>query len=188
MRPTLDITQLLVAWGNGDQTALDRLTPLISQELHRLAKRYMGRENAGHLLQTTALVNEAYLKLIDATQVRWQNRAHFFALSAQVMRHILVDFARSEHRLKHGGGVKQLNLEEAAIVSPEPDRNFVAVDEALRTLAALNPRQSQIVELRFFGGLSLEETAEVLQVSVATVRRDWTFARAWLYRELKNDA
>jgi RNA polymerase sigma factor (TIGR02999 family) len=184
MQPIPEITQMLVAWGNGDQAALERLAPLVSQELRRLAKRYMGRETPGHLLQTTALVNEAYLRLIDATQVKWQNRAHFFALSANVMRHILVDFARTDRNLKHGGGAKHLNLEEAVAVTPKPDGNLVALDEALKALAVLNSRQSQVVELRFFGGLNLEETAEVLQVSVGTVRRDWTFARAWLHREL----
>jgi RNA polymerase sigma factor (TIGR02999 family) len=181
-----------MAWSNGDQEALQKLAPLVSQELHRLARRYMGRENSGHVLQTTALVNEAYIRLIDANQVKWQNRAHFFALSAQVMRHILVDFARSDRNLKRGGEVQHVNLDEAVVVSPKPDGQLIAVDEALRALAGLNPRQSQIVELRFFGGLSLEETAEVLRVSVATVRRDWTFARAWLHRELnlkdRNDA
>ena len=192
MRPAPEITQMLMAWSNGDQEALQKLAPLVSQELHRLARRYMGRENSGHVLQTTALVNEAYIRLIDANQVKWQNRAHFFALSAQVMRHILVDFARSDRNLKRGGEVQHVNLDEAVVVSPKPDGQLIAVDEALRALAGLNPRQSQIVELRFFGGLSLEETAEVLRVSVATVRRDWTFARAWLHRELnlkdRNDA
>jgi RNA polymerase sigma factor (TIGR02999 family) len=181
---TPEITQLLVAWSNGDQAAFEKLTPLVADELHRLAKRYMGREGPGHLLQTTALVNEAYLRLIDASQVQWQNRAHFFAVSAQVMRHILVDFARSHHYLKHGGEARQVSLDEALVVSPEPDANLIALDEALQTLATLSPRQSQVVELRFFGGLSLEETAEVLKVSVITVRRDWEFAKAWLHREL----
>ena len=184
MRPVAEITQMLMAWSDGDQAALEKLAPFVSQELHRLARRYMGRENPGHVLQTTALVNEAYIRLIDASQVKWQNRAHFFALSAQVMRHILVDFARSGRNLKHGGNAPHVSLDEAAVVSPQPDGNFVAIDEALKSLALLNPRQSRIVELRFFGGLSIEETAEVLEVSVGTVRRDWTFARAWLRREL----
>jgi len=184
MWPVAEITQMLMAWSDGDQAAFEKLAPLVSQELHRLARRYMGRENPGHVLQTTALVNEAYIRLIDASQVKWQNRAHFFALSAQVMRHILVDFARSDRNLKHGGNAPHVSLDDTAIVSSQPDGNFVAIDEALKSLALLNPRQSRIVELRFFGGLSLEETAEVLEVSVGTVRRDWTFARAWLRREL----
>jgi RNA polymerase sigma factor (TIGR02999 family) len=179
-----EITQMLVAWSNGDPSAFEKLAPLVSQELHRLAKRYMARERPGHTLQATALVNEAYLRLIDASHVQWQNRAHFFAVSAQVMRHILVDFARSHQNLKHGGDARQVTLDEALVISPEPDSNLVAIDDALKTLAELDPRQSQVVELRFFGGLSLEETAEVLKVSVGTVRRDWTLARAWLHREL----
>ena len=181
---TREITQMLLAWSNGDQAALEKLAPLISRELHILAKRYMLRERPGHLLQATALVNEAYLRLIDANQVKWQNRAHFFAVSARMMRRILVDFARSHQKLKRGGRTPQVTLDEAVIVLPEPDANLAAIDEALNALAALNERQSQVVELRFFGGLSLEETAEVLKTSVATVRRDWTLARAWLRREL----
>ena len=181
------ITQMLVAWSQGDQAALERLTPLVSQELHRLARRYMARERPDHTMQATALVNEAYLRLIDASQVNWQNRAHFFAVSAQIMRRILVDFARSHRNLKHGGDARQITLDEAVFVSPEPDADLVAVDEALTALAALDPRQSQVVELRFFAGLRLEETAEVLHVSVGTVRRDWTLARAWLHRELTRE-
>jgi RNA polymerase sigma factor (TIGR02999 family) len=179
-----DITEILVAWSNGDQAALEKLAPLVSRELHGLAQRYMARERSGHTLQATALVNEAYLRLIDAKHVKWQNRAHFFAVSARVMRHILVDFARRHQNLRHGGDARQITLDEAVVVSPDPDANLPAIDEALNTLAALNPRQSQVVELRFFGGLSLEETAEVLKTSVGTVRRDWTLARAWLHREL----
>jgi RNA polymerase sigma factor (TIGR02999 family) len=190
MHTTPEITQMLLAWSNGDQAAFEKLTPLVSRELHRLARRYMGRENPGHTLQTTALVNEAYVRLIDASHVKWRDRAHFFALSAQIMRRILVDFARSHRNLKHGGHARPVALDEEVVVSPEPDANLVAVDEALEALGIVNPRQSRVVELRFFGGLSLEETAEVLQVSVGTVRRDWTFARAWLHRELsrKEDA
>jgi len=184
MSPTPEITELLVAWSNGDEAALHKLAPVVSRELHRLAKRYMEAENPGHTLQTTALVNEAYLRLVDASQVKWQNRAHFFALSARLMRHILVDFARNHHSLKHGGNAQQVTLDDALLVSSEPQDDLVALDEALSALAALNPRQSRVVELRFFGGLSLEETAEALRVSVGTVRRDWTFARAWLHREL----
>jgi RNA polymerase sigma-70 factor (ECF subfamily) len=178
-----NVTQLLQAWRLGDSGALDKLIPLVYEELHRLARRYMGRENTGHTLQPTALVNEAYMRLLDARQVEWQNRAHFFAVSAQMMRRILVDFARSRHNLKHGGDAVQVPLDEA-IVSAEPSADLVALDEALKTLAMLDPRQAQVVELRYFGGLSIEETAEVLDVSAGTVRRDWSIAQAWLHREL----
>src|ERR1051325_8440527 len=160
------ITQMLIAWSNGDRLAFNKLAPIVTGELHRLAQRYMARERPGHTLQATALVNEAYLRLIDASQVQWQNRAHFFAVSAQVMRRILVDFARSHQNLKHGGKACPVTLDEALVVSPEPDTNLVALDDALNTLATLDWRQSQVVELRFFGGLSLEETAEVLKVSL----------------------
>jgi RNA polymerase sigma factor (TIGR02999 family) len=177
-----DITRLLLAWNNGDEAALEELTPLVYAELHRLARRYMGGERSGHTLQTSALVNEAYLRLIDWKNVQWQNRAHFFAVSAQLMRRILVDFARANAYAKRGGGAPHLDLEEVAVVSPDRGTDIVALDEALTSLAALSPRQSQVVELRFFGGLSLEETAEVLKVSIGTVRRDWSLARAWLHR------
>src|SRR5215213_559113 len=176
------ITRLLVAWGDGDDAALNQLAPLIHAELHRLAHQYMSRERPGHLLQTSALINEAYIRLIDWKNVRWQNRAHFFGVSAQLMRRILVDFARANGYAKRGGGALHLDLEEVAVVSPDRGTDIVALDEALTSLAALSPRQSQVVELRFFGGLSLEETAEVLKVSVGTVRRDWSLARAWLHR------
>jgi RNA polymerase sigma factor (TIGR02999 family) len=179
-----EITQLLLAWSEGDRAALDQLTPLVYEELRRLAKRYMGQERPGHTLQTTALVNEAYLRLIDTSQVRWQNRAHFLAVSAQLMRRILVDFARARRQLKRGGEVRRVSLEEALVVSAEPDADLVALDDALSALSALDPRQSRVVELRFFGGLSVEETAEALNISETTVRRDWTLARAWLHREL----
>jgi RNA polymerase sigma-70 factor (ECF subfamily) len=179
-----EITQLLLAWRQGDRSALDQLIPLIYKELRRLAKHYMSQERPGHTLQTTALVNEAYLRLIDASQVRWQNRAHFFAVSAQLMRRVLVDFARSHHQLKRGGKARRVSLDEALVVSEEQGADLVALDDALSALSALDGRQSQVVELRFFGGLSVEETAEVLKVSPTTVRRDWTFARAWLHREL----
>ena len=180
-----EITQMLVAWSHGDKAAFEKLVPLVSVELHRLAKLYMSRERPGHTLQTTALIHEAYLRLIDGAQVGWQDRTHFFAVSAQVMRRILVDFARSHQTLKHGGNLCRITIDEAAAgVSQEPDANVVAIDQALDALSALDPRQSQVVELRFFGGLSLEETAEALKTSVATVRRDWTLARAWLRREL----
>lgn len=182
-----DITRLLLAWNNGDEAALEELTPLVYAELHRLARRYMGRERSGHTLQTSALVNEAYLRLIDWKNVQWQNRAHFFAVSAQLMRRILVDFARANAYAKRGGGALHLDLEEVAVVSPDRGTDIVALDEALTSLAALSPRQSQVVELRFFGGLSLEETAEVLKVSIGTVRRDWSLARAWLHRAVTSN-
>jgi RNA polymerase sigma factor (TIGR02999 family) len=179
-----EITQLLLAWGQGQQAALDQLIPLVHDELHRIAKRYMGGERPGHTLQTTALVNEAYLRLIDSSRVHWQNRAHFFAIAAQLMRRILVDFARSRHNLKRGGRAEQVSLNEALVISPERGADIVALDDALKALASLDPRQSQVVELRFFGGLSINETAEVLKVSEGTVRRDWSLAKAWLHREL----
>ena len=182
-----DITRLLLAWNNGDAAALEELTPLVYTELHRLARRYMGRERSGHTLQTSALVNEAYLRLIDWKNVQWQNRAHFFAVSAQLMRRILVDFARANAYAKRGGGAPHLDLEEVAVVSPGRGTDIVSLDEALTSLAALSPRQSQVVELRFFGGLSLEETAEVLKVSIGTVRRDWSLARAWLHRAVTSN-
>jgi RNA polymerase sigma-70 factor (ECF subfamily) len=182
--PQKPITQMLVDWSNGDQSALEKLTPLVYDELHRLARRYMGRERAGHPLQTSALVNEAYIRLIDWKNVQWENRAHFFAVSAQLMRRILVDFARSRRYAKRSGAARNIPLEEATAVSREKSAEIVALDDALRSLAQFNERQSQVVELRFFGGLELEEIAKVLKVSVGTVRRDWSLARAWLHREL----
>jgi RNA polymerase sigma factor (TIGR02999 family) len=179
-----EITRLLVAWGEGDQSALAELTPLVYEELHRLAHHYMRGERDGHTLQTTALVNEAYVRLIDWKNVRWQNRAHFFAVSAQLMRRILVDFARSRDSNKRGAGARAVALDEAEFVADDKGTDLVAIDDALNALAKLDARQSRVVELRFFGGLSIEETAEVLQVSAATVRRDWSLARAWLRREL----
>ena len=185
-RDPLDVTELLVAWSNGDDAALKALAPLIERELHRLAAAYMARERPGHVLQPTALVNEAYLRLIDWKQVRWQNRAHFFGVAAQVMRRVLVDIARAQRRAKRGGpAALQVSLSDAADASPDRPADLVALDDALKTLATLDPRHSQVVELRFFGGLSHEETAHVLDVSVATVRRDWSVAKAWLYRELQ---
>src|SRR5438552_10868799 len=178
------ITRLLAAWSEGDETALEALTPMVYEELHRLAHHYMSQERAEHTLQTSALVNEAYVRLVDWKNVRWQNRAHFFAVSAQFMRRILVDFARSRGYGKRGGGMKALALDEAALVSDEKGTDLVALDEALVSLAELDARQSKVVELRFFGGLSIEEAAEVLKVSPATVRRDWSLARAWLHREM----
>lgn len=179
-----DITRLLVAWSEGDESALADLTPLVYEELHRLAHHYMSHEREGHTLQSTALVNEAYIRLIDWKNVRWQNRAHFFAVSAQLMRRILVDFARTRGYQKRGGGLHPVPLDDAAVVATDKGADMVALDEALRSLAELDARQSKIVELRFFGGLSIEETAEVLKISAGTVRRDWSMARAWLHREL----
>jgi RNA polymerase sigma factor (TIGR02999 family) len=181
---TQEITQLLVAWSNGDAAALEQLTPLVHAELHRLAKRYMAGERQGHILQTTALVNEAFMRLIDWRNVEWQSRAHFFGLAAQVMRRILVDFARARRREKRGGGEIQVSLSEAAKVPSERSADLVALDDALQTLEKLDQRQARVVELRFFAGLSLEETAEALRISLSTVRRDWSLAEAWLFREL----
>ena len=183
-----EITQLLVAWSQGDQAALETLTPLVYQELHRLAHRYLGRERPGHTLQTTALVHEAYLRLIDRQQVEWQNRAHFFAISAQLMRRILVDFARTRRYRKRGGGAQQVTFDEAAVVAPERSADFIALDDALMELSKLDERQARVVELRFFGGLTIEETAEVLKVAPITVRRDWSLAQPWLLRELRRNA
>ena len=181
-----EVTGLLQAWSGGDQAALEKLMPLVYAELHRLAKRYMGHEHAGHSLQTSALVNEAYLRLVDAHGVHWQNRTHFFAVSAQIMRRILVDFARARQNLKRGGAVRQVTLDEGLVVSPESGADLFSLDEALERLAALNPRQSKVVELRYFGGLKEEELAEALNVSPRTIRHDWSVARAWLYRELRH--
>ncbi len=183
-----NVTQLLVAWSGGDQAALEALTPLVHQELRRLAARYMAGERPGHILQATALVNEAYLRLVDWKDVRWQNRAHFFAMAAQIMRRVLVDAARTRGRAKRGGGQIHVSLSEAANVSAPETIDLVALDDALKALEALDARQSRVVELRFFGGLSLEETAHALDVSVGTVRRDWSLAQAWLYRELSGRA
>lgn len=184
MSPVANITELLVAWGRGDQSALDALAPLVHRELHRLAARHMAGERPGHMLQATALVNEAYLRLVDWKGVRWQNRAHFFAMAAQIMRRILVDVARARASAKRGGRPLHVSLSEAAQVPLGSSVDLVALDDALKTLEGLHARQSRVVELRFFGGLDLEETAHVLGVSVGTVRRDWSLARAWLYREL----
>jgi RNA polymerase sigma-70 factor (ECF subfamily) len=178
-----DISTLLRAWSDGDQSALERLTPVVYDELHRLARRYMKGERSGHSLQTTALVNEAYMRLVDYERMQWQNRAHFFAVSAQLMRRILVEHAR-RHNLKRGGGVQHIALDEAALVCGDQDTDLVALDDAMNGLARIDPRKVQVVEMRFFGGLSVEETAEVLKVSPVTVKRDWRAARAWLYREL----
>jgi RNA polymerase sigma-70 factor, ECF subfamily len=181
---TPNITELLVAWNHGDQDALAQLTPLVYRELHRLAHSYLAGERRGHLLQTTALVNEAFVRLIDWQQVEWQNRAHFFGVSATLMRHILVQFAREQKAAKRGGQAIQVSLSEAAAVSTRLNPDLVALDDALTTLEKLDPRPARTVELRFFGGLSLEEAAEVLRVSVSTVRRDWRMAQAWLHQQL----
>lgn len=179
-----DVTLLLKAWSAGDDQALEKLTPLVYRQLHQIAKRYMGGERSGHMLQTTALVNEAYLRLVDCGQVNWQDRAHFFAVSANLMRRILIDLARSRDYLKRGGAVLHIPLEEAPSVAEDSDVNLVALDEALNALAAVDERKSKVVELRFFGGLSVEETAEVLRISSDTVMRDWRLAKLWLLREL----
>jgi RNA polymerase sigma factor (TIGR02999 family) len=178
-----DISALLRAWSDGVQSALDRLTPIVYDELHRLARRYMKHERPDHSLQSAALVNEAYLRLVDYDRMQWQNRAHFFAVSAQLMRRILVEHAR-RHNLKRGGGVQHVSLDHAAMVDSDQDADLVALDDAMNGLARIDPRKVQVVEMRFFGGLSVEETAEVLKVSPVTVKRDWRAARAWLYREL----
>jgi RNA polymerase sigma factor (TIGR02999 family) len=180
-----DVTALLMAWGCGDEEALARLTPLVYNELHRVAGAYMRREHAGHTLQTTALVNEAYIRLVDSSRVRWQNRAHFFAIAAQLMRRILVDFARSRGYQKRGGAWKRVTLVDGLGAAANVDCDLIAIDDAIEDLAKLDPRKARVVELRFFGGLSLEETAEALQVSTDTIGRDWRAAKAWLKRELQ---
>ncbi len=179
-----EVSLLLQAWRKGDNSALNRLAPLVLDELQRIAHRHMAREHVGHTLQTTALVNEAYLRLVDAKEVEWQDRAHFFALAAEMMRRILVDHARARNRLKRGGSAQKVSLEEAFAIPERREANLVAVDDALDSLAAIDVRKAKIVELRFFGGLSVEETAEVLRVSVSTVMNDWKLAKAWLLREL----
>ena len=179
-----EVTQMLLDWSKGDQQALARLIPVVYGELRRLASRNLRRERADHTLQTTALIHEAYLKLIKQRNVRWQNRAHFFGIAAQLMRRILVDHARTRHRAKRGGAAMRVPLEEVVVAAEGLNINLVSLDEALTRLAAVDPRQDRIVELRFFGGLSVEETAEVLGVSAATVKNDWSVAKAWLHREL----
>ena len=183
-----EVTQLLVDWSNGNQAALDKLMPLVYEELHRLAHRYMNQERPGHTLQTSALVNEAFVKLVDQKDVHWQNRSHFFGIAAQLMRRVLVDYARSRHYAKRGGDARQVSLDEALTVSPERATEVVALDDALKRLALIDERKSQIVEFRFFGGLSIEETAEVLKVSPGTIMRDWTLAKAWLRKEMIGDS
>ena len=180
-----DVSALLRAWSDGDSGALDKLTPIVYQELHRLAGRYMKGERSGHSLQTTALVNEAYMRLVDYSRVQWQDRAHFFAVSAQVMRRILVDYARRRN-LKRGAGVLHVSLEEAAAVTSGQDPDLVALDRALNDLARIDPRKVRIVEMRFFGGLSIAETAVALGISPATVKRDWAVAKTWIRRRLSD--
>jgi RNA polymerase sigma factor (TIGR02999 family) len=182
--PTPEVTHLLLAWSDGDRAALDQLMPIVYEELRRLARRQLAGERHGHTLQTTALVNEAYLRLVDQNSLRWQNRVHFFAVAARIMRHILVDYARARHNAKRGGRAMKVTLDEAAEVSTERAAEMVALDDALTALAEFDQRKSQIVELRFFGGLSIEETAEALKVSPGTVMREWTLAKAWLQREI----
>jgi RNA polymerase sigma factor (TIGR02999 family) len=181
---THEVTGLLIEWSNGDKAALDKLAPLVYQELRRLAHHYMSHERPGHTLQTTALVNEAYLRLVNRQGVHWQSRAHFFAIAATLMRSILVDHARSHAYAKRGGGARKIEFDEAMIVSQERAAEVVALDDVLKQLADFDPQQSRIVELRFFGGLTIEETSEVLDLSPATIKREWSTARAWLYREL----
>lgn len=181
------MTELLRAWSDGDDAALAELVPLMEAELRRLARGYMGRERRGHTLQTTALVNEAFVRLIDARQVRWQDRAHFLGISARLMRRVLVDYARRRGFQKRGGGAQRVTLDDALVMTPDPAFNVVALDRALQALEKSDPRKSRTVELRFFGGLSVEETAEVLHVSIDTVKRDWRLAKLWLLRELKGD-
>ncbi len=186
-----NLTGLLIEWRQGDKAALDKLTPIVYAELRRIAHRYVRRERGGHTLATTALVNEAYVRLAGFQQVTWENRAHFFAVSAQVMRHILIDYARRGRYAKRGGELQRVSFEgaatEAALMSPERADELIALDEALEEFDKLDPRKSRVVELRYFGGLTLEETAEVLQVSLMTVRRDWRAAKAWLYKAVKSE-
>ena len=184
--PTSEITGLLVNWCDGDRSALDRLLPLVEQELHRIARRYMRRESPGHTLQTADLVHEAFLKLIDQSRVRWQNRAQFFGVAARIMRRVLLNHARDHNRLKRGGGALRVSLSEAEVMSADESVELLALEDALTKLELFDPRKSRVVELRFYGGLSVEETAEVLKVSTPTVMRDWRMARAWLLRELSD--
>jgi len=183
----LQITELLLEWSEGNHSALERMTPLVYGELHRLAHRHMNRERAGHTLQTSALVNEAFLRLVDQRNVKWNNRAHFFGIAAQMMRRILVDYARSHLYAKRGGGAVHVSLDQAGLAANQPTAEVTALDEALTKLESLDPQQARVVELRFFGGLTIKETAEVMSISVDTVKREWSTARAWLYREMTGD-
>jgi RNA polymerase sigma factor (TIGR02999 family) len=188
MNPSQQVTQLLVAWGNGDKVAGDELMSVVYHELHRLAHHYMKHESPGHTLQTSALVNEAFVRLVDQRNIQWQNRSHFFGIAAQMMRRILVDYARQRYCAKRGGGVAAMSLDEDLIGSDQRTAEVMELHQALEKLVEFDPRKSQIVELRFFGGLSIEETAEVLSVSPGTVMRDWTLAKAWLRREMLNNS
>jgi len=179
-----DVTRLLAEWQNGDQSALDRLMPLVYHELRRIAARYLHSERSGHTLQTTALVHEAYLRLVDETRIQWQGRAHFFGVAATLIRNILVDHARTQKAVKRGAGIQKLSLEEAFAVPVDNENGILAVDDALRALGKIDPQQGRIVELRFFAGLTIEETAEVLHISSSTVKRDWILAKTWIYRAL----
>jgi len=181
-----EVTDLLNEWGNGDQEALNRLMPLVYDELHRLASRYLRHERVGHTLQTTALVHEAYLKLVDQKTANWHNRVQFFAAAAKVMRHVLVDYARSRKAAKRGGDYCRLSLDEAAISSQDKDADLLVLNEALDNLAVIDPQQSRVVELRVFGGLTVEDTAEALGISARTVKREWSMAKAWLHQQIKN--
>ena len=186
MPTEIDITALLVDWNNGDKSAMERLLPLVEKELHRLAHAYMRREDPNHTLQTTALINETYLRLVDQRKVQWQNRAHFFGIAAQIMRRILLNYARDQNRQKRGGKAIHVSLSEALIMPAEKDREIIALNDALNRLEEVDERKAKVVELRFFGGLTVEEVAEVLKVSTVTVLRDWAFAKAWLSREMQN--
>jgi RNA polymerase sigma factor (TIGR02999 family) len=182
------ITQMLLDWSDGNQSVLERLTPVVYGELHRLAHRYMNRERAGHTLQTSALVNEAFMRIVDQKNVTWNNRAHFFAIAAQIMRRILVDYARSHLYAKRGAGAIHVSLDHAQLVSNEPTAEVTALDEALTKLESIDPQQARVVELKFFGGLTIKETAEVMKISMDMVKREWSTARAWLYREMTDNA
>ncbi len=186
--PGPDITQLLIDWSEGDRSALEQVTPLVYAELHRLAHYHMNRERAGHTLQTSALVNEAFLRLVDQRNVKWNNRAHFFAIAAQMMRRILVDYARSQLYAKRGAGALHLSLDEAGLISNEPSAEVTALDEALNKLEEFDPQQARVVELKFFGGLTIKETAEAMGISADMVKREWSTAKAWLYREMTGSA
>lgn len=182
--PTSEITGLLIQWGNGDRAALERLVPLVERELHRMAHNYMRHERKGHTLETSGLINETFMRLVDQSRVKWQNRAHFFAIAAQIMRRILLNYARDRQRQKRGGGALQVSLNHVIVISPEKSCELIALDEALEKLSGIDERKSRVVELRYFGGLSVDEIAEVLDVSAVTVNRDWKMARAWLAREI----
>jgi RNA polymerase sigma factor (TIGR02999 family) len=182
-----EVTRLLLDWRNGDAQAFEKLAPLVYRELHRLARRYRNKERRDHTLQVTDIVHETYLRLVDADGIDWQGRAHFYAIAARLMRRVLVDYARSHAFIKRGGGIHHVTLDEAQAASLEPDSDLVALDDALRRLADLDPRKAEVIEFRFFGGLTVEETAEVLQVSSDTVKRDWRLARSWLLRELSDN-